>query len=183
MRRPDLRWLVVFAGNAVFLFVLAQLNHHLTHISLGFTDSGPVYLFLLGLPVAFAALRLSLKQGLIAIVATALFVEAELPLKPGMLMLASAACFCTTIAVRTSFNRFEPSSALIAAILINLVLIAFLTALSTLTGGSVSLGRVVVDLAFSQLTLAAICGWFFAWQLALLRIFGFNLETELSEPL
>jgi hypothetical protein len=183
MRRPDLRWLVVFAGNALFLFIVAQLNHHLTRVSLGFTNGGPVYLFLLGLPVAFAALRLHLAQGLVTVVATALFMEASMPIKPGALMLAAAACFCITIAIRTNFNRFEPSSAMIAAVLINLTLIAALTLFTMPGGGTVSLLRIFVDLVISQCVLAAICGWFFAWQLALLRVFGFNLETELSEPL
>lgn len=182
MRRHDFRWLVVFAGNAFFLFVVAQINHYLSDLP-GLASHGPVHLFLLGLPVAFGALRLNLGQGLAAAVATGLFAEAGLPVAPGVLMLTAAACHCTTIAVRSNFNRLEPTSELVAAIGANLVLVAVVTVADLPAGGAAAAVRVAVDLIVSQLVVVAVCRWFFAWQLALLRLFGFNLETELREPL
>ena len=189
--RNDLRWLVVLAGNALFLWIVAQVNHYLTYISLDLTRAGlgminaPLYLhlFMLGLPVAFAALRLSLGYGLAVIIPTALFAEAGLPIPNGTLLIASAFCLCTTQAVRANFNRLEPTSALLAALVINLVLMTALTLAAPPGGGLSGSARIAFDLILSQLVLAALAGWFFAWQLALLRVFGFNLETELREPL
>jgi hypothetical protein len=180
--RSDSRWLVVFLGNLVFLFIVTQLNNHLTRVPLG-PVHGPVYLFLLGLPVAFAALRLRLKQGLAAVIPTALAAEAGTPLPPGTLMLASAACLCVTIAVRGNFNRFDLSSAILTGLGMNLVIAMVITALIRPSGGVVGGVRLIVDLLISQAFLAALTGWFFSAQMALLRLFGINLETELREPL
>ena len=178
--RHDLRWLIVLGGNLVFLFVVGQVNHHLTGLNLGF-GKGPVHLFLLGLPVAFSALRLGLAQGLGASAATALAFEASLPLPPGLFMITAAACHCVTIAVRGNFNRFEPSSAIIAALAINLVLMLAATIAVLPVAGGQALSRIGVDLLVSQAIAAVLTGWFFAAQLAWLRLFGFDLETELRE--
>jgi hypothetical protein len=181
--RADHRWLVVFAGNFVFLFAVAQLNHHLTNLPLPGISNGQVYLFLLGLPLAFVALRLTLGLAVLTTVVTALAYEAGTPLPNGAILLPAAACVCVTHALRPHFNRFEPSSALIAALIINLVMIVALTLIIAYRGGGISLARVLVDLAISQLALALLTSWFFAAQMALLELFGFNLETELREPI
>lgn len=180
--RTDHRWLVAFAGNVVFLWVVAQVNHYLSSVNLGFTR-GPLYLSLLGLPVAFAALRLNLRHALLAIVPTALAFEADLPIPSGLLMLTAAACACAAIALRANFNRFESRSALLASLVINLVLFTALTIAVPPVTGVASGARLASDLLFSQLALVALAGWFWAFQIRLLQIFGFNLTTELREPL
>jgi hypothetical protein len=181
--RTDHRWLVVFAGNLVFLFVVAQLNHHLTDFPLLGVTRGQLSLFLVGLPLTFAALRLALGPAVLTAAVTALAFEAGTPLPTGAILLPAAACVCVTQALRPHFNRFEPSSMLLAGLIINAVLILAVTLIVAYRGGGVSLTRVAVDLIVSQLALALLSGWFFAAQMALLELFGFNLETELREPL
>jgi hypothetical protein len=180
--RHDLRWLVVTMGNVAFLFIVAQVNHYLAALDVGVLR-GPFFLFLLGLPVAFAALRLRLSQGFAAVLLTAFAFEAALPVAPGFFVITCGACLCITIAVRGNFNRYEPTSALAATLLINLALIVAVSLYSRPSGGAAAGVRIAVDLLASQLAVAALTGWFFAWQLALLRLFGFNLETELREPM
>lgn len=181
--RPDHRWLVVFAGNTVFLFLVAQANHYLTNVPLFGLAEGQAYLFLPGLPLAFTALRLSLAPAVLATVATALGFAAVLPAAPtGAILIPATACVCITIALRANFNRFEMSTAVLVGLLANLVMHAAVT-IATLAGGGVSLTRVLVDLALSQVALACLTGWFFAAQTALLKLFGFDIETELREPL
>ena len=70
--RTDHRWLVVFAGNLVFLFAVSQVNHHLTDFPLLGLARGQVYLFLIGLPLAFAALRLALGPAVLTTAVTTL---------------------------------------------------------------------------------------------------------------
>lgn len=179
--RADHRWLVVFAGNAVFLFLVSQLNHYLTDFSFFGLAHGQAYLFLPGLPLAFTALRLNLRPAVVTTVATALALEAMLPLRSGAILLPAAACVCVTISLRTGFNRFEASTAVLAALIMNLVLLLAIT-IVTYSAGGVSLSRVALDLLFSQLAVALLTGWFFAAQTALLELFGFSIETELREP-
>ena len=57
----DLRWLLVFVGSALYHLIFVQINHITSNLPLG--DGGvPVFFFTLGLPVAFAALRLALEE-------------------------------------------------------------------------------------------------------------------------
>jgi len=179
--RSDSRWIVVFVGNAAFLFLVAQLNHYLTGVSLG---RGPMQLhvFLLGLPIAFAALRLNLKHGLAAVIPSALFAEAGLPLPPGLLTMICTTCFCVTVAVRSTFNRFATTSALIVVAILNLIIILALS-IAVLREGNLSSSRIVVDIAISETAVVLLTSWFFSAQRSAVAFFGYSLETELREPL
>lgn len=179
--RRDLRWLVVFLSNLAFLLLIGQANHHLSRIALGPAD-GPVFLFLLGLPLSFAALRLDLHHAVAVAALTGLASEAGLPLPHGLFALSASACVALTIAVRGNFNRFEPSSAILVGLLINAFLVIVVSIATGALLSAVSGLRVMVDLILSQMALALLTGWFFSGQLALLRFFGFNLETELRQP-
>ena len=178
MRQTDFRWLVAFGGSFVFLFLAGQVNHYLADTPLLGTTS---YAFLLGLPVAFAALRLSLGQGLAATLATAMIAEAGLPVPAGMVVLPAATCLCLTHALRINFNRLNPSSAIAVSLAINFALMLVLTIATGPIAWADSWDRVVVDFVLSQGLVAALSGWFFSAQISLQRMFGFNLETELRE--
>ncbi|MGH8017076.1 MAG: hypothetical protein ACREIA_02105 [Opitutaceae bacterium] len=178
--RSDLRWLVAFAGNAVFLWLVSQANHHFTNLSLG-SGAGSVYVLLVGLPIAFLGLRLNLRYALVAGILTALSMEAALPVPHGLIVIPSAVTICTTIAFRGTFNRFDRTSALLTALIVNLVFFVILTIAFPPASSSHAGLRLAIDLIVSQVLLCALCGWFFAWQLALMRLFGFDLETELRE--
>jgi hypothetical protein len=177
----DVRWLFVFAGNAVFHLLFIQVNHYST--ALPFGESGTqVFFFMLGLPVAFVALRLNLPQALGAIIPTALLAESSYPVVPGTLLIPCVACVCLIISLRGNFNRFEYLSAVITAVIVNLVLAMVLTT-SVIPAGGISSSRVIVDIIASQLAIIALTSWFFAAQEAWLQIFGYSLDTELREPL
>lgn len=178
MRQTDFRWLVAFGGSFVFLFLVGQADHYLSDTPLLGVS---LYLFMLGLPVGFAALRLSLGQGLAATLATAMLAEAGLPFAAGTLVLPAAACLCLTHALRVNFNRLNPSSAIAVSLSINLVLMIVLTIAARPIVWSEAWQRVLADFLLSEAAVAALTGWFFSAQIALQRMFGFNLETELRE--
>ncbi len=179
--RSDLRWLVVLSGNLAFLWLVSQLNHHLAAFSFG-PLRGPLHVFLLGLPLAFCTLRLRLRYGLAVIIPTTLAAEAGLPLPHGALLLPSVALLCLGAATRGNFNRFDPASSLIAVLVANLALMVALSIATGAVDSRADAWRVITDILVSQSAAFALGGWFFAWQLALLRFFGFDLETELREP-
>jgi hypothetical protein len=177
----DIRWLFVFAGNAIFHLIFVQVNHYSTNLPFG--ESGTqLFFFVLGLPIAFAALRLNLQQALGAIIPTALLAESSYPVAPGTLLIPSVACVCLIISLRGNFNRFEYLSAVITAVVVNLVLAVVLTT-TVIPGGAISGSRVVADIIASQLAVIALTSWFFAAQGAWLQIFGYSLDTELRESL
>lgn len=178
MRRIDFRWFVAFGGSFIFIVAFGQINHHLAHTPL---IGGTVYLFTVGLPVAFAALRLSLGQGLATTLATTLLAEAGLPLGHGVIILPAVACICLTHALRVNFNRLNPSSAIVVTLAINLVLMVGITLATRVSTPADYWGRMAADILLSQVVVALLTGWFFSAQIALLRTFGFNLETELRE--
>jgi len=178
MRRLEFRWLAAFGGSFVFHFLVGQANHILADTPL---IGGTFHVFALGLPVAFAALRLSLGQGLATTIATALVAEAGLPFAAGTILLPAAACLCLTHALRQNFNRLNPSSAITVALAINAVLMLALTVAARPYAWGGAWPRMLVDIALSEALVAALTGWFFAAQIALLGMFGFNLETELRE--
>ena len=62
------RWLIPFATTLLLWSLVGQLNHYLAPYG--------AYLFVSGLLVTFAALRLSLRNGLAATLLTALAVDA-----------------------------------------------------------------------------------------------------------
>lgn len=178
MRKVEFRWLAAFGGSFVFLSFVGQFNHYLADTPL---IGGSFHVFLLGLPVAFAALRLSLGQGLAATVATAMLAEAGLPFAPGTIVLPAAACLCLTHALRVNFNRLNPSSAVTASLATNAALMLALTIAARPYDWGGAWPRMLVDFLLSEVLVAALTGWFFSAQIALLAMFGFNLETELRE--
>jgi hypothetical protein len=172
--RSDHRWLLI-TGGSLFLFYLSiQLNHYLAAV--------PVSLFLFGLPIAFAALRLNLSQGLTATVLTGLCYDALTPFPPGSGLLLFSTTFTVIYAARSQFHREEAFSSIIVVLLANLFLIAAFTTIAIVTTGSAGHpANLVVNLIASQLAVAALTRWFFAFQMALLELFGINLEEEQRE--
>jgi hypothetical protein len=73
-------------------------------------------------------------------------------------------------------------SAVITAIVINLVLM-IVVSISAIAGGGTSGSRLVLDILASQTAIVFLTTWFFAAQEAWLQMFGYSLDTELREPL
>jgi hypothetical protein len=178
--RADLRWLVAFAGNAFFLWLIAQLNHVLTAVPFG-SRNVSVFVVAIGMPLAFVSLRLGLGYALAAGMLTALAAEAGLPVPHGTFVVPALVVVCAVVGLRGTFNRFDGASALVVSLAANLVVFVAVTARATPTAEEFLAGRLLFDLLVSQAFVVAINGWFFAWQLALLRTFGFDLETELRD--
>jgi cell shape-determining protein MreD len=172
--RSDQRWLLVTGGNLLILFLTLQVNHYLATI--------PASLFLFGLPVGFAALRLNLNHGLAASALIGFFYDTLTPFPLGTAFILFTLTFTIVYAVRSRFHREEAFSAVIVVLLANLFLFAAFSSVSAVLNGSAGHpGRLIVDLILSQIVAALATGWFFAFQIAILELFGIHLDEEQRE--
>lgn len=172
--RNDLRWSIVVGGNLLLMYVAMQANHYLAAL--------PASVFLFGLPIGFAALRLSLGQGLAASAATGLFYDTLTPFPLGTALIFFSIAFTVIYAIRSRFHREEAFSSIIVVLLANLFLFAAFSGVATVMTGSPGYpSSLIADLLISQILIAVICGWFFSFQMALLELFGINIEEEQRE--
>ncbi len=189
MRRP----LVIFLTLLLLSVIVGQLNHALSgwHVSI----------FLGGLCVAFAALRLKRKEGLLAVIAGGLLFDANAPFigllhfDPASLAIPNYSnqpiwfgCHALLFAMAHSFvfhfrNRVPREESLVgilAALLSNLAIflgISFV-AVSHAPAGADVWPRLFVDLMLSQTVLAIVAPWFLALQSRSLEIAGIDLRAE-----
>ena len=172
--RNDLRWLIATGGNLLLMYLSLQVNHYLAAI--------PASVFLFGLPVGFAALRLTLGQGLAASAVTGLFYDTLTPFPLGVALVLFSITFTVIYTVRSQFHREEAFSSIIVALLANLFLFAAFSGVAAAIGGTPGHpANLITDLLMSQVLIAVICGWFFSFQIAFLALFGINIGKEQRE--
>jgi rod shape-determining protein MreD len=172
--RSDFRWLIISGGNFILILLTTQLNHYLSSLSL--------YLFLLGLPISFAGLSLSLRNGIISTAITGLLIDAITPLPYGIHFILCLTSFTIIYVIRSRIPSKENIATIIVTLLTNLVLFFAVTCYVYLSGFNSSFSplHIVSDLIASQLVLIFITHWFFAFQPALLKICGFSPTGTVS---
>ncbi len=172
--RSDFRWLIVAGGNFILILLTTQCNHYLSGFSL--------YLFLLGLPISFAGLSLSLRNGIIATAITGLLSDAITPLPYGLHFVLCLISFSILYVIRSRIPSKENVTIIVVVLLTNLFLFFAVTAYVYLTGFNSNLSplHIVSDLIASQIILLLITRWFFAFQPSLLKLCGFNPMGEPS---
>jgi len=158
MRRYDPRWVIVTLANLLLWWLACLTNHYIANLA--------VHLYLGGLFVAYGALRLDARSGLLATVLTALLVDAVEPVPFGTSLFLFTLVHVTVLYGRHRFPREGAVFAVVVALLANLFLIIALSFL--LVGANPRPGtawlRIFADLLFSQLVIALITPWFIALQ-------------------
>ena len=171
MRRYDPRWLIVFLANLLLWWLAGLANH--------FLATGAVHLYVGGLFVVYAALRLDRKHGLIAIVLTGLLVDAAEPVPFGTSLVLLGLVHATLLYGRQRFPREGPIFGIVVALLANLFLFLVLSFL--LVGDNPRPAeawlRLFVDLLASQLALGLITPWFLALQDSAMELVQIHPET------
>ena len=156
----------------ILWILLAQVNHHLAYWQ--------VHLWAGGLFVAFAGLRLDLREGLLTVALLGAVHDASAPVAFGTHMLLFAIAQTVIFHLRNRFPREEAVIGVLVALLANLGL--FLAFSFIQIAGSPAPGiawlRLIADLMLSQLVLAAITPWFLSLQAHALEISGAGLRTE-----
>ena len=152
--------------------LLIQVNHS--------TAPTSVSLWMGGLAVTFASLRLGYREGLISVLLLGGLQDALAPVFFGLHVLLFATAHAIIFYIRNRFPREETVIGVLVALLANLGL--FLVFSFTKIGASpapgIVWGRLLVDLGFSQVALAAITPWFLALQERAVEIMGAGLRTE-----
>ncbi len=170
------RWLITFAATLLLWSLVGQLNHYLAPAG--------VSLFVGGLRVTFGALRLAMRNGLVATLLTGLAVDALEPVPFGTHLLLFTALHLALDHLRSRFPREEMILGVITALLANLAL--FLALSFLLLGGQPAANsawiRLFADLFVSQLFIAAVAPWFFALQQHALAFAGVDLAEESRHP-
>lgn len=171
----DPRWVIIVLANALLVFLGGQLNHYLAHL--------PASVFLTGLCLPVAGLRLRFRPGLIAMFLSGLVVDAGRPVPFGSSALLLSTLFTWWYSVRSRLPREGVGPVVFGALIANLLLFG---AQPLLVGAPLATGatwsRVAVDLVFSQIAVALLAPWFAALQEQALLLRGVNLAEEAREP-
>ncbi len=158
MRKFDPRWLIVLLANLLLFWLVGLVNDGLATSS--------VHLYLGGLFVVYAALRLDGKHGLIATVLTGLMVDSMQPVPFGTSVVLFGLVHATLLYGRQRFPRDSTVFGVVVALLSNLFLVIAMSFL--LVGTNPRPGeawlRIFVDLVASQLAIGLITPWFLALQ-------------------
>ncbi len=152
------RALVIFLTQLLLWVILAQANHSLAPLH--------VYLFGGGLFVAFAALRLPLRDGYGAVLLGGMLFDATTPVRFGTHTLLFAVAFAVIFNMRDRLPREETIVRVMVALLANLGLFLVLSFLriGDAPAPAAAWGRLFFDLLCSQAVIALIGPWFFALQ-------------------
>lgn len=163
MRRTAI---VVFLAMLLLWLLVLQLNHYLA--------VWRVYLFVGGLLVTYAALRLPLRTGLLVTAGVGLLAEAGTGLTPGTQLVLLCAAHALIYHVRDRVPRDQTVTRVLIALLTNLALFLVLSILLVGQGPvpAAMWPRLIFDLACSQVFVALVAPWFFAFQERALELAG-----------
>ncbi len=179
MRRYDPRWAIVTLANLLLWWLTGLANHYLAVFHVPLLGDWSVYLYLGGLLVTYAALRLDAAHGLTATVLTAFMVDALEPVPFGTSLFLFTIVHCTVLYGRQRFPREGAVFAIVVALLANLFLVIALSFL--LVGANPRPGsawlRIFADLVFSQGAIVLVAPWFIALQDRAMELAEIHPET------
>lgn len=163
------RALVTFLTLLLLWVMIAQANHYLA--------PAHVYLFVDGLFVTFAALRLPFRAGLGAVLLGGMLCDATAPVPFGLFTLLFLLAYGVIFNLRDRLPREETVVRVLVALIANLGLFLVLSfiRIGDAPSPASAWGRLFFDLLCSQVAIALIGPWFFALQ-------GRALELARTEP-
>ena len=171
MRRFDPRWLIVFLANLLLWWLVCLANNLLADHS--------VHLYVGGLFIVYASLRLDWKHGVVATVLTGLTIDAMEPVPFGTSMILLGLVHATLVYGRQRFPREGAVFGIVVALLANLFLVIALSFL--LVGANPRPGeawlRIFVDLLASQVVILVIAPWFLELQAQAMQLAQIHPET------
>ena len=171
MRRFDPRWLIVLLANMLLWWLVCLANNLLADHS--------IHLYLGGLFIVYASLRLDWKHGVTATVLTGLMFDAMEPVPFGTSMMLLGLVHATLVYGRQRFPREGAVFGIVVALLANLFLVIALSFL--LVGANPRPGeawlRIFVDLLASQLVILAVTPWFLELQAQAMHLARIHPET------
>jgi len=152
------RLIVILGTGIVLVWIMRQTNHLLAPAGMS--------LWWGGLLVAFPAMRLNFRTGLIASGVLGLMLDAWSPLAFGTNGLLLGLAHVVIFQIRNRIETTEATVGVLVALISNLALFTVISmlALGSAGGTPVSGLRLLTDLVVSQVSLALMAPWFFALQ-------------------
>ena len=137
-----------------------------------------IWLFAGGLFVAYSALMMPFRPGFVATLLAGLLCDSVTPVPFGTHAFLFSVAHIIVFNLRERMQRDDTTVRVVAALLINVGLFLALTfvRIRVAHGGAAAWPRMLSDLAWSEVAIAAIAPWFFALQLRTLEIARANLS-------
>jgi cell shape-determining protein MreD len=169
------RTLVVFGCGLLLWLLIGQANHYLAPARL--------YIWVGGLFVTFAALRLPAQEGFNASFLLGLLLDAASPVPFGLQAFLFGIAHLVLIRVRHRLAGDVTIVAVTVALLTNLALFLILTLsrMDDLPQTAASGLRLLMDLVTSQCVLVLLAPWYFSLQARALEIAGAGLRVDATE--
>lgn len=179
MIRSDYRWLIVFGSNLLLLWLCGLANHYLAHFSFLWIEHCSVSLYLGGLLVTYAALRLDSRNGWISTLLTGLAADSYSALPFGTSLVLFGLIHAVLLNGRQRFPREEMVFAIVVALLANLFLFIALSFMHVGANPRPAGAwiRIFFDLLASQMAIALLTGWFMALQNSIFLFLRQHPET------
>ena len=167
---------VTFLTLLLLWTLVTQLSHTLT----GFH----VYLFVGGLCIAYAALMLPLRDGLLASALAGLLHDATTPVYFGTHLMLFATAHVIVYHLRDRMPREETTVRILVALFANLGIFLLLSfaQIHRIPAPAAVWPRLIVDLACSQIFVALVAPWFFALQTRALVLVGVERDALAPPP-
>ena len=164
--------LLIFAANALLWLIQSQLNHYIAPWN--------VSVFIGGLCVAFASLRLSPRDGTRALLLTGFWFDAATPVPFGLHVFLFLLAHIIIISLRSRIAREEALVGLLVAVVVNLaVMIVISAALLHRNPAPLEMWpRLIADSLLSFCVIVLIGPWAFGLQERLLQISGASLRRD-----
>lgn len=174
---PHRRALVIAACGFALWLIVSQANHYLAPARL--------YIWVGGLFVTFAGLRLAPPEGFNGCFLVGLLIDANTPVPFGLHAFLFGIAQLVLVRLRHRLAGEVTIVAVIIALLANLALFLAMsfTRMGNLPDTAGAGLRLLMDLVISQCVLALLGPWFFALQIRALEITGAGLRAEASETI
>jgi rod shape-determining protein MreD len=172
MKEPSRRVIATVLCGGLIGILVAQTNHYLA--------PWHTQLWVGGLLVTFASLRLEYREGLISVLLLGALHDAASPVGFGLHAFLFGIAHGVVFNLRNRFPREEALFGIIVALLANLglFLVFSFTRVADLPQPGASWARLFADLLISQGVLAVVTPWLLAMQERALEIAGVSLRVE-----
>ena len=166
------RWIIVAASHCALYFVVSQINHYMTPLTLNAT--------IFGLFAGFSGLCLGYVHGLFSIIPVTFVFDSRSPLEFGSVFVLTFVVFSLVYFLRHQFRKESRSAGAIVSLASNALIFIGITlvTLATLNSSSSNLSYILANLIWSSLVVLILSKYYFDFLYSLLGFFGVHLAEE-----
>lgn len=166
------RWIIVAVSHCAIYFIVSQINHYMTPLTLNAT--------IFGLCAGFSGLCLTYVHGLLSILPVALIFDSRSPLEFGSVFILTYVAFSLVYFFRHQFRKESRAAGAIVSLAANALIFIGITllALTTLNSLPSNFPYILANLIWSSLVVLILSKYYFDFLYSLLGFFGIHLAEE-----